>query len=102
MRPLRLLVTQDLANEIGVRYELVVVHASHHGTIRADRSASGDRVSDHTIAALPAMWGRQAAWRWRGCYVAAGFRASKSVRDIVERKTPSRSICSCMSLSRSR
>jgi hypothetical protein len=46
MRPLRLLVAQDLPDQRGVRHELVLVHSSRHGAISAARSASQDGISD--------------------------------------------------------
>ena len=45
---------------------------------------------------------RQVRNRRSSGYVARGLRTSKSVRDMVEWKTPSRSIWSCRSFRRSR
>jgi hypothetical protein len=47
-----------------------------------------ERAIGTRLCHLPAIWGR------RGLYVVGDFLASKSVRDIVERNTPSCSIWS--------
>src|SRR4029450_10507724 len=63
MRPLWLLVAQDLPDQRGVRHELVLVHSSRHGAISAARSASQDGLSDRR-SVLGVVSPALCSWGW--------------------------------------